>query len=288
VAAEPSIAEALASVQAVAQRAPIPSEVASEPPGPQADPIVSDVATTTEPIVAAGDGSAPSLAVVDDGAEPLMQEAANVSGEAAMSAQPAAVDVRPQPAWVGMTAHPVGAGVALEPDRAGMRAHRSTVAHPDRAEMRPHASGAGTQPLTDGVVQSRAVDAHGDAALANTAGLVGGQDAATSSAESTLDLAIASQDPLFATILIFAQQTAQANGDPTSSDPETAGVQTAAISTDRASIHVLVLPALEQVVTAIVGFIPSTGGPAAAALLTGLGTLGGVGVWLRRVGRRRS
>jgi hypothetical protein len=119
--------------------------------------------------------------------------------------------------------------------------------------------------------------------------MVSTQDVANVAMDSKFDLATASQDPLFATIFLFAQQqTDGANGDPSSSDPETAGVQIAAIGTDRASIHVLVLPALEQVATAIAAFIPSTGGPGVAALLIGLTALGSLGVWLRRVGKRRS
>jgi len=112
---------------------------------------------------------------------------------------------------------------------------------------------------------------------------------------STLDAAddsIASQDPLFATVFLFAQQPGRQRTSPAADtrtpDPETAGVQTAAISTDRASIHVLVLPLLEQILPAIAAFIPSTGGPSAAALAIGLVALGGVGVWLRRRGARRS
>lgn len=72
-----------------------------------------------------------------------------------------------------------------------------------------------------------------------------------------------------------------------SSEPETAGVQTAALSTDRTSIQVQILPALEQVVTAIGAMLPSTGGPGALALAAGLVGLGGAGFWLRRAGVRR-
>jgi LPXTG-motif cell wall-anchored protein len=105
-----------------------------------------------------------------------------------------------------------------------------------------------------------------------------------------VDVSIASQDPLFATIFLGAFQPGTQStprDDSTSGEPETAGVQTAAISTDRASIHVLVLPPLEQILPAIAAFIPSTGGPAAAALAIGLLGLGGLGVYLRRHSRRR-
>jgi hypothetical protein len=50
---------------------------------------------------------------------------------------------------------------------------------------------------------------------------------------------------------------------------------------------VLVLPPLEQILPAIAAFIPSTGGPGAAAIAISLSALGGLGVWLRRKGTRR-
>jgi hypothetical protein len=104
-------------------------------------------------------------------------------------------------------------------------------------------------------------------------------------AEAQVDHSIADQDPLFATVFLFAQTSPAA--DSSSPETETAGVQTAALSSDRASIRVLVLPPLEQILPAIAAFIPSTGGPGPAALAIGLVGLGGLGVWLRRHGRRR-
>jgi hypothetical protein len=69
--------------------------------------------------------------------------------------------------------------------------------------------------------------------------------------------------------------------------PETAGVQAAAIRSDRATITVQVVPPLAQILPTIQALIPSTGGPNAVALATGLIALGGLGVALRRVGRKR-
>jgi hypothetical protein len=84
----------------------------------------------------------------------------------------------------------------------------------------------------------------------------------------------------------FAQTRRPARGDG-SSEPETAGVQTAALATDRTSIQVQILPPLEQVLTIIGAMLPSTGGPGALALAAGLVGLGGAGIWLRRTGSRR-
>jgi hypothetical protein len=50
---------------------------------------------------------------------------------------------------------------------------------------------------------------------------------------------------------------------------------------------VQILPAIQQIVSAISAMLPSTGGPGAAALGLGLLGLGGLGIWLRRAGRRR-
>jgi hypothetical protein len=75
--------------------------------------------------------------------------------------------------------------------------------------------------------------------------------------------------------------------------PETAGVQTVSITSDRVAITVQVLPPLEEILRRVQALppinalIPSTGGPTAVALATGLFALGGLGVWLRRVGRDR-
>jgi len=93
----------------------------------------------------------------------------------------------------------------------------------------------------------------------------------------------------FAAAMLFLQaipQVAPGSGR-SSSDPETAGVQAAAATSDRTSIRVQVMPPLDQTLTAIGARIPSTGGPSAAALGLGLAMLGGLGFWLRRAGRRR-
>jgi hypothetical protein len=138
------------------------------------------------------------------------------------------------------------------------------------------------RPTTDTTVNGQGPERMETPAVTSLPGQASGLDEA--------DLSIASQDPLFATVFLFAQRGAQSSpgGDTTTSDPETAGVQTAAISTDRASIHVLVLPPLDQILPTLAGFIPSTGGPSAAALAISLVALGGLGVWLRRRGMRRS
>jgi len=255
---------------------------------------------TTGPVDA---GAGPQLNAASGSPQPVTTNVSLQSEGAAGSAQPLPSDIRPQPALVGMNAQPVGGGVSIQPDRADMRPQGTwagAVVEPDRPTARSQRDRAGVQQIADTQVGAQAPESAGSAAAATQgavgsappatqAGVVSAQDVANVAADSKLDLATASQDPLFATIFLFAQQqTAGANGDPTSSDPETAGVQTAAIATDRASIHVLVLPALEQIVTAIAAFIPSTGGPGVAVLLIGLTALGGVGVWLRRVGRRRS
>jgi hypothetical protein len=70
-------------------------------------------------------------------------------------------------------------------------------------------------------------------------------------------------------------------------DTQTAGIQTASVSTDRTSIRLQILPPLGQILPAIGATITSTGGPAAATLAVGLAGLGGLGVWLRHLGRRR-
>jgi hypothetical protein len=80
--------------------------------------------------------------------------------------------------------------------------------------------------------------------------------------------------------------------EPTGETPvpqtETAGVQSqAAVSPDRTSIRLQILPPLDQILPALSQTIPSTGGPAAATLAVGLAALGGLGVWLRHLGRRR-
>jgi hypothetical protein len=182
--------------------------------------------------------------------------------------QPMPIEVGPQTALASMPAHIVGGAVAAQPDRATMRSE------PDRKTMRSEPARAGAQSIAEPEVTALAPQAQESAALAE---------------DSAMDLAIASQDPLFATIFLAAHQQQQTAPDNASGpEPETAGVQTAAISTDRASIHVLVLPPLAQVVTAIAAFIPSTGGPTAAAIAFALASLGGVGVWLRRAGTRRS
>jgi hypothetical protein len=88
-------------------------------------------------------------------------------------------------------------------------------------------------------------------------------------------------DPVFAATQLFPrlEPTPDASGDT-----QTAGVQTAFITSNRAAISVqIILP--QRLVTAIVTIIPSTGGPSAAILGGGLIALGGVGVWLRRTGR---
>jgi hypothetical protein len=94
----------------------------------------------------------------------------------------------------------------------------------------------------------------------------------------------------FAAALLFLQaspQLAPGTGKRSPSDPETAGVQAAAAASDRTSIRVQILPPLNQILRAIGASIPSTGGPAAAALGLGLCILGGLGFGLRRSGQRR-
>jgi hypothetical protein len=227
-------------------------------------------------------------------------QAPSSTGEATLANTNSPVDDGAGPQLDGARGSPqpvmTWAGAVVEPDRPLARSQRGRAGVQQLADTQvgaqaPEAAGsaAATTPPTAGIAAQATQGAVGSAALATQAGVGSTQDVANVAMESKLDLATASQDPLFATIFLFAQQqTAGANGDPTSSDPETAGVQTAAIATDRASIHVLVLPALEQVVTAIAAFIPSTGGPGVAALLIGLTALGGLGVWLRRAGKRRS
>jgi hypothetical protein len=85
---------------------------------------------------------------------------------------------------------------------------------------------------------------------------------------------------------VDASQTA-----PDEPENETAGVQAA--SSDRASIRVRIIGALEQIAPAVSQAvsqirIPSTGGPAFAALLIGLAALGAAGFWARYSGRRPS
>jgi len=73
---------------------------------------------------------------------------------------------------------------------------------------------------------------------------------------------------------------------PGPDDTETAGVQTASLSPDRASIRVRILEALENVVSTVVRIlprvsIPSTGGPAALGLAVVLVATAGLGFYLR-------
>jgi hypothetical protein len=88
----------------------------------------------------------------------------------------------------------------------------------------------------------------------------------------------ADEPATFAAASLFAQVS------PT---PETAGVQAAAVPSNRTAVSVQVVPPLAQILPAIRATIPSTGGPSAVALATGLVGLGGLGVWLRHAGRKR-
>jgi hypothetical protein len=72
---------------------------------------------------------------------------------------------------------------------------------------------------------------------------------------------------------------------------ETAGVQSAPLGPDRASIRVRIIGALEQIVPMVTQVlrrlsIPSTGGPAVVTLALGLGAMAGLGLWLRGASRR--
>ena len=102
--------------------------------------------------------------------------------------------------------------------------------------------------------------------------------ASTTTSEPPPDRALSAQE-------LFAGQTLGAPAPDSSDDPETAGVQIAAIS-DRASIRVQIVTALQSVASVVTQILPSTGGPPLAIAL-GLGALGGIGFGLRGVGRRR-
>jgi hypothetical protein len=87
-----------------------------------------------------------------------------------------------------------------------------------------------------------------------------------------------STDQGLASVLLFPQVS------PT---PETAGVQTASISSDRTAITIQIMPLVQRILPTIGAMIPSTGGPSAALFGSALLAVGGLGLWLRRAGRER-
>ena len=94
---------------------------------------------------------------------------------------------------------------------------------------------------------------------------------------------VASDDGMAAAeVVADAELFAASNAVPT---PQTAGVQTAAVSSDRTSIVVQIMPPVQQAVAAIRAAIPSTGGPSAAVLASVLVGIGAFGLFLRRAGR---
>ena len=69
--------------------------------------------------------------------------------------------------------------------------------------------------------------------------------------------------------------------------PETAGVQAASITSDRAAISVQIFPPLDRILPAIGALLPSTGGPSLALASAVLLVIGSLGIFLRRIGRAR-
>jgi hypothetical protein len=207
-----------------------------------------------------------------------------------MPLQPSGTDLAVQLDSASTPAQPNGTDLPVQLDRATMPAQpvqsaMFTMAGRTRMAPQPDRTGKHLP------VEKTEIPSPGDSAVAvqvpqqlDTApppempGQISGLDA--------VDRSIAEQDPLFATVFLFAQTSPPT--DSSSPETETAGVQTTGLSSDRASIRVLVLPPLDQILPAIAAFIPSTGGPGAAAQAIGLIGLGGVGVWLRRRGTRRS
>jgi hypothetical protein len=167
----------------------------------------------------------------------------------------------------GAAADPSGAG-------AGARATRSTTG----AQMSQAAASGETAPHAAAVGTPQAADA---------------ADRAGTSIARGSDVGIArapvAREMTFAAAMLFLQASPQVapGSGRSSSDPETAGVQSAAATSDRTSIRVQIMPPLDQILTAIGARIPSTGGPSVAALGVGLALLGGLGYRLRRAGRRR-
>ena len=87
--------------------------------------------------------------------------------------------------------------------------------------------------------------------------------------------------------LLSQQEPPQATPAPLPT-PEVAGVNARGARPDRASVGLEILPPTDQGIPSTVAMIPSTGSPSAAVLAVGLVLLGGVGLWLRRLGAQRT
>ena len=87
--------------------------------------------------------------------------------------------------------------------------------------------------------------------------------------------------------LVSQQEPPQATPAPLPT-PEVAGVKASGARPDRASVGLQILPPTDQSIPSTVDMIPSTGSPSAAVLALGLVLLGGVGLWLRRLGAQRT
>jgi hypothetical protein len=179
---------------------------------------------------------------------------------------------------VGLTA-PTGARAVT--DQAG--AHSLT----DPAGASGPTDRAGARGLTDPAAASGPTDRAGARGLTDPAAASGPTDLAGARGRGPL-----ASDPAFDYLMLAAalQPVDQSQATPDEPENETAGVQA---TPDRASIRVRIVGALEQIGPAVSQAvsqisIPSTGGPAAAALLIGLAALGAAGFWLRDSGRRPS